>query len=163
MIFPAIMYGCKSWTIKKAEHWRTDAFELWCWRRHLRLPWTARSNKSVIKEINPEYSLEGLMLKLKLPYWPPDVKSWFIWEDPDAGKDRRQEEKGTTEDEMVGWHHRLDGHEFDQAPGDGEGQEMQSRGLQRVGHDWATEQQQQHLLISGLCISSPGWTLHGVL
>ena len=67
MVFPVVMYGCESWTIKKAEHWRTDAFELWCWRRLLRVPWTARrSNQSILKEISPEYSLEGLMLKLKL-------------------------------------------------------------------------------------------------
>ena len=70
MVFPVVMYGCESWTIKKAEHWRTDAFELWCWRRLLRVPWTARrSNQSILKEINPEYSLEGLMLKLKLQYF----------------------------------------------------------------------------------------------
>ena len=70
MIFPVVMYGCESWTIKKAEHWRTDAFELWCWRRFLRVPWTARrSNQSILKEINPEYPLEGLMLKLKLQYF----------------------------------------------------------------------------------------------
>ena len=69
MIFPVVMYGCESWSIKKAEHWRTDAFELWCWRRLLRVPWTARrSNQSILKEISPEYSLEGLMLKLKLQY-----------------------------------------------------------------------------------------------
>ena len=94
-----------------------------CWRRLLRVPWTARrSNQSVLKEINPEYSLEGLMLKLKLQYFPPDGKSRFIEKDPDAGKDWRQEEKGTTEDEIVGWHHWPDGHEFEQVPGDGEGQ-----------------------------------------
>ena len=69
MVFPVIMYGCESWTIRKAEHQRTDAFELWCWRRLLRVPWTARrSNQSILKEISPEYSLEGLMLKLKLQY-----------------------------------------------------------------------------------------------
>ena len=69
MVFPVVMYGCESWTIKKAEHWRIDAFELWCWRRLLRVPWTARrSNQSILKEINPECSLEGLMLKLKLQY-----------------------------------------------------------------------------------------------
>ena len=81
------MYTC--WTMKKAEHQRTNAFELWCWRRFLRVPWTARrSNQSILKEINPEYSLEGLMLKLKLPYfWPPDVKSRLTGKDPDAGKD----------------------------------------------------------------------------
>ena len=70
MVFPVVMYGCESWTIKKAEHQRTDAFELWCWRRLLRVPWTARrSNQSILKEISPEYSLEGLMLKLKLQYF----------------------------------------------------------------------------------------------
>ena len=70
MVFPVVMYGCESWTIKKVEHQRIDAFELWCWRRFLRVPWTAtRSNQSILKEINPEYSLEGLMLKLKLQYF----------------------------------------------------------------------------------------------
>ena len=70
MVFPAVMYGCESWTIMKAEHWRTDAFELWCWRKLLRVPWTARrSNQSILMEISPEYSLEGLMLKLKLQYF----------------------------------------------------------------------------------------------
>ena len=112
MVFP-VMYGCESWTIKKAEHWRSDAFELWCWRRLLRVPWTARrSNQSSLKEISPECSLEGLMLKLKLILWPPDVKNWFTGKDPDAGKDWRQEEKGITEDEVVGWHLWLSGHEF---------------------------------------------------
>ena len=70
MVFPVVMYGCKTWTIKKAEHWRIDAFELWCWRRLSRVPWTAwRSNQSVLKEISPEYSLKGLMLKLMLQYF----------------------------------------------------------------------------------------------
>ena len=70
MVFPIVLYGCKSWTIKKIEHWRIDAFEVWCWRRLLRIPWTAkRSNQSILKEINPEYSLEGLILKLKLQYF----------------------------------------------------------------------------------------------
>ena len=69
MVFPVVMYGCENWTLKKAEHRRIDAFELWCWRRLLRVPWTARrSSQSILKEINPEYSLEGLMLKLKLQY-----------------------------------------------------------------------------------------------
>ena len=77
MVFPVVMYGYESWTIKKAEWRRIDAFELWCWRRLLQVPWTARkSNQSVLKEISPEYSLEGLMLKLKTPkLWPPDVKN----------------------------------------------------------------------------------------
>ena len=115
MVFPVVMYGCESWTIKKAEHQSIDTFELWCWRRLLRILWTARrSNQSILKEISPEYSLEGLMLKLKLPIlWPADRKNWLIWKDPDGGKDWRQEEKGTIEDEMVGWHHWLNEHEFE--------------------------------------------------
>ena len=99
MVFPVVMYGCESWTTKKAEHQRTDAFQLWCWRRLLRVPWTARrSNESILRQNRPEYSLEGLMLKLKLILWPSDEKSWLIRKDPDAGKDWRWEEKGTTED-----------------------------------------------------------------
>ena len=111
MVFPVVLYGCERWTIKKAEHQRIDAFELWCWRRLLRVPWTARRSKqSIRKEISSEYSLEGLMLKLPI-LWPPDVKNWLVGKDLDAGKDWRQEENGTTEDEMVGWHHWLNGHE----------------------------------------------------
>ena len=112
MVFPVVMYGCESWTIKKAEHQRIDAFELGCWRRLLIFPWTARrSNQSILKEISPGCSLEGLMLKLKLQYFGHLMQSWLIWEDPDGGKDWGQEEKGMTEDEMVGWHHRLNGHD----------------------------------------------------
>ena len=94
---------------------RTDAFELGRWRRLLRFPWTARRyNQSILKEISPEYSLEGMMLKAETPtLWPPNAKCWLIWKDPDAGKDWSQEEKGTTEDEMVGWHHQLNGHELE--------------------------------------------------
>ena len=123
MVFPVVLYGYEGWTIKKAERW-IDAFELWCWRRLLRVLWTARrSNQSILNEMSPEYSLEELMLKLKLLIlWPPDVKNWLIWKDPDAGKDWRQEEKGKTEDEIVGCHYQLNGHEFEQAPGDGQGQ-----------------------------------------
>ena len=122
MAFPVVIYECESWIIKKAEHRRIDAFELWCLRRFLRVSWAARrSNQSILKEINPKYSLEGLMLKLKLQYLP-NAKRQLIGKDPDAGKDWRQEEKGTTEDEMVGWHHRLSGHEFEQAPKVGDGQ-----------------------------------------
>ena len=115
MIFPVVMYRCESWTIKKAECQRIDVFELWCWRRLLRVPWTSgRSNQSILEEISPEYSLEGLMLKTdEMPIlWPPDVKNWLLGKDPDAGKDWRREEKRTTEDEMVGWHHWFSGHEF---------------------------------------------------
>ena len=115
MVFPEVMYGCESWTIKKDESQRIDAFELWCWRRLLRVPWTARRSKqSILKEISPEYSLEGLRLKLKLPIlWLPDVKYWLIWKDSDAGNNWRWEEKGLTEDEMVGLHHWLNGYEFE--------------------------------------------------
>ena len=121
MVFPVFMYGCEGWTVKKAECWRIDAFELWCWRRLLRVPWTARtSNQSILKEISPGCSLEGLMVKLKL--WPPHVKSWLIGKDPDAGRDWGQEEKGMTEDKMAGWHHWLDAHEFEWTPGVGDGQ-----------------------------------------
>ena len=122
MVFPLIRYGCESWTIKKAEHWRIDAFELWCWRRLLGVPWTAsRSNQPILKEISPEYSLEGLMLRLKFQYFGHLCEE-LILKDPDAGKEWRQEEKGTTEGEMVGWHHRLNGHEFEQTLGVGDGQ-----------------------------------------
>ena len=119
MVFPVVTYGCESWTIKKAECQRTDAFELWCWRRLLRVPWIARrSNQSILKEINPEYSLERLMLKLQyLRYlmWRADYwkRPWF-WER------WRWEEKGMTEYEMVGWHHQLNGHEFEQTLGVGD-------------------------------------------
>ena len=118
------MYGIESWTTKKAERWRIEAFELWSWRRLLRVPWTARrSNQSILKEISPECSLEGLTLELKLPIlWLPDVKNWPIGKDPEARKDWRQEEKGMTEDEMAGWHHQLDGGEFEWTPGVGDGQ-----------------------------------------
>ena len=114
MVFPVVMYGCESWTVKKAESWRIDTFELWCWRRLLRVPWTARrSNQSILKEIRPEYLLEGLMAKAETPIlWPPDARNWLIWRDPDAGKDWRQEEKEMTEVGMVRWHHWLNGHEF---------------------------------------------------
>ena len=89
MVFPVVMYGCESWTIKKAECQRIDAFELWCWKRLLRVPWTARrSNQFILKEINLEYSLEKLMLRLKAPLlWPPDEKSQLIGKDPNSGKD----------------------------------------------------------------------------
>ena len=117
------MHGCESWTIKKAECQRTDAFELWCWRRLLRGPWTARrSNQSILSEISPKYSLEWLMLKLKLQYVGHLMWSWLIGKDPDTGKNWRWEEKGTAEDEMVGWHYWLDGHEFEYTSGVGDRQ-----------------------------------------
>ena len=102
MVFPVVMYGCESWTAKKAERRRIDAFELWCWRGLLRVPWTAgRSNQSIRKEINPGISLEGMMLKLKLQYFGHLIRRVDSGKDFDAGRDWGQEEKGTTEDEMA--------------------------------------------------------------
>ena len=105
MVFPVVMYGCESWTIKKAECRRIDAFELWCWRRLLRAPWTAgRSNQSILKEISPECSLEGLMSKLKFQYFGHLMRRADLLEKTlTLGK--TGQEKGTTEDEMVEWHH----------------------------------------------------------
>ena len=123
MVFPVVMYGCESWTIKKAECRRINAFELWCWRRLSRVPWTSRrSNQSILKEISPGCSLEGLMLKLKLQYfghlmWRADsLKRPWGWERLRAGGE------GATEIEMVGWHHQLNGHGFGWTPGIGDGQ-----------------------------------------
>ena len=105
MFFPVVMYGCESWTVKKAEHRRIDAFELWCWRRLLGVPWTARrSNQSILKEISPGISLEGTMLKLKLQYFGHLMRSVDSLEKT-LGLGWGQKEKGTTEDEMAGWHH----------------------------------------------------------
>ena len=143
MVFPVVMYGCESWTIKKAEHWRTDAFELWCWRRLLRVPWAARrANQSILKEISPEYSLEGLMLKVKLQYfghWCKEMthlkRPWW-WESLKA--------RGAGDDR--GW----DGWMASPAQWPwvwasprswwwtGKPGVLQSTELQRVGHDWAT-------------------------
>ena len=123
MVFPVVMYGYESWIIKKVERWRIDAFELQCWRRLSRVPWTARrSNQSILKEISPWCSLEGLMLKLKLQSFGHLMRRADSFEKTDAGKDWRQEEKGTAEDEMVGWHHGLNGHGFGCILGVGDGQ-----------------------------------------
>ena len=109
--------------LKKAEHRRIDAFELWCWRRLLRVPWTARrSNQSILKEISPECSLEGMMLNLKLQYFGHLMQRVDSLEKTDAERDWGQQEKGTTEDEMAGWHHRLNGHESEWTPAVGDGQ-----------------------------------------
>ena len=124
MVFPVVMYGCESWTIKKAEWRRTDAFGiLWFWRRLLRVPWTARrSCWSVLKEINPEYSLERLMLKLKLQYFVHLMRRANSLEKTLVLRHTEGRRRRGWQDEMVGWHHWLNGHEFKQAPGDGEGQ-----------------------------------------
>ena len=107
MVFPVVMYGCESWTVKKAERLRIDAFKLWCWRRLLRVPWTPRrSNQSILKGTSPGCSLEGLMMKLKLQYFGHLMRRVDSLEKtPDAGRDWGQEKKGMTEDEMVGWRH----------------------------------------------------------
>ena len=123
MVFPVVMYRCESWTIKKAEHWRTDAFELWCWRRLLRVPWTARrSNQSILKEISPGCSLEGLMLQLKLQSFGHllrrvDSLEKTLMLGGIGGKRRRG-----WQDEMAGWHHGLDGRESEWTLGVGDGQ-----------------------------------------
>ena len=123
MVFPVVMCGCESWTVKKAECRRIDAFELWCWRRLLRVSWTARrSNQSILKEINPGISLEGMMLKLKLQYFGHLMQRFDSLEKTlmleGIGGRRRRGQR----DEMAGWHHQLDGHEFEGTPGVGDGQ-----------------------------------------
>ena len=124
MVFPVVMYGYESWTVKKAERQRIDAFELWCWRRLLRVPWTSRrSNQSILREISPGCSLEGLMLKLKLQYFGHLMRRVGSLEKTlMLGGVGGQEEKGTTEDEMAGWHHQLNGRELESTPGVGDGQ-----------------------------------------
>ena len=114
MVFPVVMHGCESWTIKKAEHWRIDAFELWCWTR-LESPLDCKEIQPVHPKgdqpwiftgrTDAEAEAESTII------WPPDVRNWLLGKDPDAGKDWGQKEKGTTEEEMVGWHHGLNGHE----------------------------------------------------
>ena len=119
-----LRHGCESWTVKKTEHWRIDTFKLWCWRRLLRESLGLQGDQSsILKEISPEYSLEGMMLTLKLQYFGHMMqKNWLTGKDPDAGKEWRKEEKGTTEEEKVGWYHQLDGHEFEQVLGVGDRQ-----------------------------------------
>ena len=106
MVFPAIMYGCESWVIRKAECQKIDAFKLLCWKRLFRVPWTSRrSNQSILEQMSPEYSLEGLILKLKLQYFGHLIQRTDSFEKTLMLEDRRQEEKGMTENKMVGWHH----------------------------------------------------------
>ena len=144
MVFPVVMYGCESWTVKKAEHQRSDAFELWCWRRLLRVPWTARrSNQSILKEISPEYSLEGLMLTLKLQYFGQLMRRlthwkraccWERWRAGGEGGDRGWD----------GWMASLTRRTWVWVNSrswwwTGRPGVLQSMGLQRVRHDWVTE------------------------
>ena len=113
VVFPVVTYGCESWSVKKAECRRIDAFELWCWRRLFKESLARRSNQSILKQISPGCSLEGLMLKVKLQYFGHLLQRVDSLEKTDAGRDWGQEEKGTTEDEMAGWHHRLNGRDFE--------------------------------------------------
>ena len=141
MVFPAAMYGCESWIIKKAERWRVSAFELWCWRT-LESPLDSKEIQPVHPKGNQSWIFIG-RTDAEVPIlWSPDAKSQLIGKDPDAGIDLRQREKGTIEDEMVGWHHWLNGHDFEQALGVGDGQRSLaccSPWGRRVRHDWATE------------------------
>ena len=123
MVFPVVMYGCENWTLNKTECQKIDAFELWCWRRLLRVPSTALELQSVHPKGNQSWIFTGRTdAEAETPVlWLPDAKNWLLGKDPDAGKDWRQE-KGMTENETVGWHHWLDGHESGWAPGVGGGQ-----------------------------------------
>ena len=148
MVFPLVMYGCESWTIKKTQCWRIDAFELLCWRRLFRVSWTARkSNQSILKEINPEYSLEGLILKLKLQYFGHlRQRANSLEKTLMLGKIEGKRRRVTPKNEMIGWDHWLNGHEFEEAPDDGEGQGSLvpcSPWGRRVRHNWAIKQQEQ--------------------
>ena len=146
--FPVVMYGCESWTIKKAEHWRIDAFKLQCWRRLLRVPWTARgSNQSILKEINPKYSLEGLILKLKLHYF-----GHLMWRANSSEKTlmpgRIEGRRRTGDRGWDGWLASLTQWTWVCTSSEkwwrtGKPEVLQSMELQKVRHDWATEQQQQ--------------------
>ena len=145
MVFPVVMYGCESWTIEKAERLRIDALELWCWRRLLRVPWTARrSSQSILKEISPEYLLERLMLKLKtLILWPSDARNWLIGKDPDAGEDWRKIGGERDDKGWDGWMVSLSRQTWVWASsgvGDGQGSlACCSPWGCKVRHDWVTE------------------------
>ena len=169
MVFPVVMYGCESWPIKKAEHRRIDAFELWCWRRLLRIPWTARrSNHSILKEISPECHWKDWCWSWNsstLATWCEELthlKRPWCWERLKAGGE------GDDRGWAVGWHHWLDRHEFEQASGAGDGQGslvcyIQSTGSQRVGCDWVTEMNSELLCSpSYRHLHNEGRTLHHV-
>ena len=168
MVFLVVMdvthiYGCESWSIKKTEWPRIDAFELWCWRKLL-----SPLDRKEIQPVHPKGNQSWIFfgrtnVKAETPIlWPPDAKNWIIWKDPDAGKDWRQEEKGKTEDEMVGWHHWLDGHEFEQASGVGDGQgslvccspwgHKESDMTERLNWTELTEHKSQKTWASGLAL-----------
>ena len=167
MVFPVVMYRCESWTIKKAERWRIDAFEMWCWRRLLRVPWTARrSNQSIWKETNSEYSLEGLMLKLKLKlqYFghliegPTHWKKPWCWERLRAGEGDDREWDGWMASLTQGtWVWASSRRQWKTGkPG-----LLQSMELQRVRHEWVTEQQSEVKvkLLSRVWLFGTPWTV----
>ena len=143
LVFPVVMYGCESWTMKKAEHQRIDAFELWCWRKFLS-PLDCKEIKPVNARGNQSWISIGRTDAETLILWPPDVKSRLTGKDPDTGKDWRQQDKRTTEDEMIRWCHRLNGYEFEQTLWDSEGQgSLACRtpwDCKESRHDWVTEQ-----------------------
>ena len=140
MVFPVVMYWCERWTIKKAEHFRIDAFELWCWRRFL-----SPLDSKEVKPVSPKRHQHWLFIERTdaeaLKYWPSDVKSWVIGKDSDPAKAWGQEEKGLTEDEMTGWHHQVNAYKSEQTLGDSEGQGSlaQSMGSEKIGQKLATE------------------------
>ena len=139
MVFPVVRYGCESWTIKKPEHRKTDAFELWSWRRLLGVLWTARRSKqSILKEISPEYALEGLTLKLKLQYFGHLIQRADSLEKTLIRETLKATGEGVAEDEMVRWHHRLSGYEFEQTLGDGDGQGSLACYDPWVHKEWST-------------------------
>ena len=148
MVFPVVMYGCESWTVKKAERWRIDAFELWCWRRLLRVPWTARkSNQSILKEISPDYSLEGLMLKLKLQHFGHLMWRTDSFEtDSDAGGEGDDRGWDSWMASLIQWTWvwvNSGSWWWTGRPG-----VLQSMGLQSVGHDWAEQHRVFHNIVS---------------
>ena len=151
MVFPVVMYGCKSWTIKKAEDWRIDAFELWCWRT-LENPLDCK-----IKPVHPKGNQSRIFIErtdaeAEAPVlWPPDAKIQLIGKDSDAGRGWGQEEKGSTEDELAGWHHWLDGHEsgwIRELVMDREAWRATIHGVAKSQHDWATELNWTELMIT---------------
>ena len=149
-LYSTVAYGCESWSIKNSGHQRINAFNLWCWRGLLRVPWTAKE----IKPVNPKGNQPWILIgssEAEVPIlWPPDAKSQLIGKDSVAGTDRSQKQKGATEDEMVGEHHKLNQQESEWTLGDSEGQGglvcCSPWGLQRVQHNLATEQ--RHSTIS---------------